>query len=122
MPLSAANASTQSVDLAGCASSSTTASGCLSMPIENGASGAEAASAQFSPGSDTAETPGHAEVAGLAELDGQLNRFCDRLPIAVERSEGRLVEHLKLRGTRSSRFAANFGPGPGALQARHGQG
>ena len=38
------------------------------------------------------------DVAGLAELDRQLHRFGDRLPIAVERSEGLLVEHLQAVG------------------------
>lgn len=38
------------------------------------------------------------DVAGLAELDRQLHRFGDRLPIAVERSEGLLVEHLQAAG------------------------
>jgi transposase len=38
------------------------------------------------------------DVAGLAELDGQLRRFGDQLPIAVERSEGLLVEHLQTAG------------------------
>jgi transposase len=38
------------------------------------------------------------DVAGLAELDRQLRRFGDRLPIAVERSEGLLIEHLQAAG------------------------
>jgi transposase len=38
------------------------------------------------------------DVAGLAELDAELARHGDRLPIAVERSEGLLVEHLQTRG------------------------
>ena len=38
------------------------------------------------------------DVAGLTELDRQLRRFGDRLPIAVERSEGLLVEHLQAVG------------------------
>lgn len=38
------------------------------------------------------------DVAGLAELDRQLRRFGHRLPIAVERSEGLLVEHLQAAG------------------------
>jgi transposase len=38
------------------------------------------------------------DVAGLAELGRQLARFGERLPIAVERSEGLLVEHLQAAG------------------------
>jgi transposase len=38
------------------------------------------------------------DVAGLAELDRHLRRFGDRLPIAIERSEGLLVEHLQGAG------------------------
>lgn len=38
------------------------------------------------------------DVAGLAELDHQLHRFGDRLPIAIERSEGLLGEHLQAVG------------------------
>jgi len=38
------------------------------------------------------------DVAGLAQLDAELRRFGQRLPIAVERSEGLLVEHLQSRG------------------------
>ena len=38
------------------------------------------------------------DVAGLAELDRHLRRFGARLPIAVERSEGLLVEHLQAVG------------------------
>jgi transposase len=38
------------------------------------------------------------DVAGLADLDRQLLRFGERLPIAVERSEGLLVEHLQAAG------------------------
>ena len=38
------------------------------------------------------------DVSGLGELDRQLQRFGDRLPIAVERSEGLLVEHLQAAG------------------------
>ena len=38
------------------------------------------------------------DVAGLADLQGQLRRFGPRLPIAVERSEGLLVEQLQASG------------------------
>ena len=38
------------------------------------------------------------DVAGLAELDRQLHRFDDRLPIAVERSDGLLIERLQAAG------------------------
>lgn len=38
------------------------------------------------------------DVAGLGELDRQLRCFGDRLPIAIERSEGLLVEHLQAAG------------------------
>jgi len=38
------------------------------------------------------------DVAGLADLDTELARHGHRLPIAVERSEGLLVEHLQARG------------------------
>lgn len=38
------------------------------------------------------------DVAGLADLDGELNRCGQRLPIAIERSEGLLVEHLQAAG------------------------
>lgn len=38
------------------------------------------------------------DVAGLAELDRQLRRYGARLPIAIERSEGLLVEHLQAEG------------------------
>src|SRR3954451_13678622 len=38
------------------------------------------------------------DVAGLAELDGELGRHGAALPIAVERSEGLLVEHLQAAG------------------------
>jgi transposase len=38
------------------------------------------------------------DVGGLAELDRHLRRFGDRLPVAVERSEGLLVEHLQAAG------------------------
>lgn len=38
------------------------------------------------------------DVCGVAELDRHLHRFGDRLPIAVERSEGLLVEHLQAAG------------------------
>ncbi|HYX94544.1 MAG TPA: transposase, partial [Geodermatophilus sp.] len=38
------------------------------------------------------------DVAGLAELDREMRRFGNQLPVAVERSEGLLVEHLQHRG------------------------
>jgi transposase len=38
------------------------------------------------------------DVAGLTDLDTELARHGHRLPIAVERSEGLLVEHLQARG------------------------
>ncbi|WP_230314132.1 IS110 family transposase [Nakamurella alba] len=38
------------------------------------------------------------DVAGLAELDRQMRSLAPRLPVAVERSEGLLVEHLQARG------------------------
>jgi transposase len=38
------------------------------------------------------------DVAGLAELGQELGRFGARLPIAVERAEGLLVEHLQAAG------------------------
>ena len=38
------------------------------------------------------------DVAGLAELDHELAAFGTRLPVAVERAEGLLVEHLQARG------------------------
>lgn len=38
------------------------------------------------------------DVAGLADLDTELDRHGPVLPVAVERSEGLLVEHLQARG------------------------
>lgn len=38
------------------------------------------------------------DVAGLADLDAELSRHGMGLPVAVERSEGLLVEHLQARG------------------------
>jgi transposase len=38
------------------------------------------------------------DVAGLAQLDQELGQFGTRLPVAVERAEGLLVEHLHARG------------------------
>ena len=38
------------------------------------------------------------DVAGLAELDRQMLKFAGRFPVAIERSEGLLVEHLQDRG------------------------
>jgi transposase len=40
---------------------------------------------------------GH-DVAGLAQLDRWLAKLGERLPVAVERAEGLLVEHLQTRG------------------------
>lgn len=38
------------------------------------------------------------DVAGLADLDAELHRFGSTVPIAIERSEGLLVEHLQAAG------------------------
>ena len=38
------------------------------------------------------------DVAGLAQLDNELGGLGARLPVAVERAEGLLVEHLQTRG------------------------
>ena len=38
------------------------------------------------------------DVAGLNALQGELSRFGTRMPIAIERSEGLLVEHLQALG------------------------
>jgi transposase len=38
------------------------------------------------------------DVAGLNALQAELTRFSDRMPIAIERSEGLLVEHLQALG------------------------
>jgi transposase len=38
------------------------------------------------------------DVAGLADLGAELRRFGDRVPIAIERAEGLLVEHLQASG------------------------
>lgn len=38
------------------------------------------------------------DVAGLADLDAELHRRGLRLPIAIARSEGLLVEHLQAAG------------------------
>ena len=38
------------------------------------------------------------DVAGLADLQTGLRRFGERMPIAIERSEGLLVEHLQALG------------------------
>ena len=38
------------------------------------------------------------DVAGLAELEVELARHGQRLPVAVERAEGLLGEHLQARG------------------------
>ncbi len=47
---------------------------------------------------------GH-DVAGLQQLDAELTRLGNCLPVSVERSEGLLVEHLQTRGHRV--FAVN---------------
>lgn len=50
------------------------------------------------------------DVAGLACLDAELARFAEPMPVAIERSEGLLVEHLQAVGHRvfavSPRIAA----------------
>jgi transposase len=38
------------------------------------------------------------DVAGLADLDAELARYGTRMPIAIERSDGLLVEHLQAVG------------------------
>ena len=38
------------------------------------------------------------DVAGLAQLDNELGTLGAQLPVAVERAEGLLVEHLQARG------------------------
>lgn len=38
------------------------------------------------------------DVAGLGELDQHLSRFGQQVPVAIERSEGLLVEHLQSAG------------------------
>jgi transposase len=38
------------------------------------------------------------DVAGLRRLDHELTRFGDTLPVALERAEGLLVEHLQTQG------------------------
>jgi hypothetical protein len=38
------------------------------------------------------------DVAGLRQLDGELARFASVIPVAIERSEGLLVEHLQAQG------------------------
>lgn len=38
------------------------------------------------------------DVAGLHQLDQHLTRFAARLPVAIERTEGLLVEHLQAAG------------------------
>ena len=40
------------------------------------------------------------DAGGLARLDAELVRFGDRLPVAIERAEGLLVEQLVARGHR----------------------
>lgn len=44
------------------------------------------------------ETQVSHDVAGLSQLDQHLTRFGSRVPIAIERSEGLLVEHLQASG------------------------
>ena len=58
------------------------------------------------------------DVAGLAQLDQELGELGTRLPVAVERAEGLLIEHLHARGQvvypvspRSHRASR---PGPGS--------
>lgn len=50
------------------------------------------------------------DVAGLAQLDGELASFGREMPVAIERAEGVLVEHLQASGHRvfavSPRIAA----------------
>jgi hypothetical protein len=56
------------------------------------------------------------DVEGLAELDRQLRRLGDRLPIALERSEGLLVEHLQTAGHCGvPGLTADLSTRPGAL-------
>ena len=38
------------------------------------------------------------DAAGLVDLDQELGRFGDRMPVCIERSEGLLVEHLQAVG------------------------
>src|SRR3954447_22001682 len=38
------------------------------------------------------------DVAGLRQLDDELTRFATVMPVAIERGEGLLVEHLQARG------------------------
>lgn len=49
-------------------------------------------------GNRLAQTRVAHNVAGLAELDAELGRFSAKMPIAIERSEGILVEHLQAAG------------------------
>ena len=48
------------------------------------------------------------DVAGLHQLDLHLNGFGRQVPIAIERSEGLLVEHLRAFATRSPRVAPRW--------------
>lgn len=63
------------------------------------------------------------DVAGVAGLEKKLASFGDRLPIAIERAEGLLVERLQAAGhvvfPVSPRIAAR---GTGALPGGVGQG
>ena len=49
-------------------------------------------------GQRAAQTRVSHDVAGLAELDRQMVKFAGQMPVAIERSEGLLVEHLQDRG------------------------
>lgn len=64
------------------------------------------------------------DVAGLAELDTVLARHGSALPIAVERAEGLLVEHLQARGHAvfpvSPRIAARAVRGRAVVSPAHG--
>ena len=40
------------------------------------------------------------DVAGLAELDERLGAYGEGLPVAIERADGLLVEHLQAQGLR----------------------
>jgi Transposase len=62
------------------------------------------------------------DVTGLADLDREMCRFADHLPVAIERSEGLLVEHLQRRGHFVfPGLAADRGASAGTLQGRLGQ-
>jgi hypothetical protein len=58
-------------------------------------------------------------VAGLADLDAELRRFGPTPPVAIERSEGLLVEHLQQAGHCAvPRLTENLGPSPRKVQDR----